>query len=137
MHRFVWDLHYALPKSVHQSFYGPSGPGALPGTYTLRLSMGQYSQLLPLVVKMDPRVKTSATDLSRQFQASLRLAALLGDVSHSNREANDLRQQIDALRKDRKEDAQLNQELTDLDSKLSALTKNAAAGEFGLFGLRL
>jgi len=27
MHRFVWDLHYELPRSVHRSFYGPAGCG--------------------------------------------------------------------------------------------------------------
>src|SRR5205807_1199585 len=26
IHRFVWDLHYSLPKSIHRSFWGPSGP---------------------------------------------------------------------------------------------------------------
>jgi len=31
MHRFVWDLHYALPKGVRSSYWGPAGPSAVPG----------------------------------------------------------------------------------------------------------
>src|SRR5258708_39609519 len=38
MHRFVWDLHYALPKSVHRSFYGPAGVGRLAGRLTAELT---------------------------------------------------------------------------------------------------
>jgi len=58
MHRFVWDLRYPLPQSVHASYWGPAGPLAAPGSYILRLTANGKSSAQPLTIKMDPRVKT-------------------------------------------------------------------------------
>ena len=83
MHRFVWDLHYPPPKSFdwsypiaatpHDTAREPKGPWAMPGTYTVRLTAGATTRTAPLVVKMDPRVKTPRLGLERQFALSMRL----------------------------------------------------------------
>jgi hypothetical protein len=137
MHRFSWDLHFPLPKTVQKSFYGPSGPWALPGHYTAKLSVNGQTLSQSFIVKMDPRVKMTEADLDKQFQAASTVTAILAEVSAANQQAAALRQQIDAHHKNAKASAQVIQALTDLDAKLSALTKNAAAGEFGLSALRL
>ena len=77
MHRFVWDVRYAPPKSLSHSYpisaipkdtpQEPLGAWALPGKYTVKLSVDGKTYTQPLVVKMDPRVKSSAADLGRQF----------------------------------------------------------------------
>jgi hypothetical protein len=78
MHRFVWDMHYAPPESlghefpisaiVHDTPKYPLGAWALPGNYTLRLTVDGRISTQPLVVKMDPRIKTPPADLRKQFE---------------------------------------------------------------------
>jgi hypothetical protein len=78
MHRFVWDLHYAPPESlghefpisaiVHDTPKYPLGAWALPGNYTLRLTVDGRISMQPLVVKMDTRIKTPPADLRKQFE---------------------------------------------------------------------
>jgi hypothetical protein len=78
MHRFVWDLHYAPPDSlahefpisaiVHDTPKYPLGAWALPGNYTVRLTVDGTISTQPLTVKMDPRIKTPLADLRKQFE---------------------------------------------------------------------
>ena len=81
LHRFVWDLHHAPPAAavfkypisaiVGDTPREPRGPWAVPGTYTVRLSVHGRTLTQPLRLKMDPRVKTSAEDLRAQLERSL------------------------------------------------------------------
>ncbi|HEX7296981.1 MAG TPA: hypothetical protein VF251_14600 [Pyrinomonadaceae bacterium] len=59
MHRWVWDLRPTPPASTERGGGGGFGnrPTVLPGTYTVRLTVGGQSLTQPLVVKPDPRVK--------------------------------------------------------------------------------
>ncbi len=78
MHRFVWDLHYAPPDSlghefpisaiVHDTPKYPLGAWALPGSYTAKLTVDGKSFSQQFVVKMDPRIKASLSDLRKQFE---------------------------------------------------------------------
>jgi photosystem II stability/assembly factor-like uncharacterized protein len=78
MHRFVWDMHYAPPESLghefpisaiaHDTVKYPLGAWALPGNYTVRLTVDGKTSTQPFVVKMDPRIKTSLADLGKQFE---------------------------------------------------------------------
>jgi hypothetical protein len=63
MHRWVWDFR---PTPPQRPAGGPGGGGgffgrgaqlALPGTYTVRLTVGGKSQTAPLIVKADRRAK--------------------------------------------------------------------------------
>ena len=79
MHRFVWDLHWPPPKVFEWSYpiaatpgdtaREPKGPWAVPGAYTVRLTVGATVQTAPLLVKMDPRVKTPLTALEAPVRA--------------------------------------------------------------------
>jgi hypothetical protein len=78
MHRVVWEMHYdpitegggrggggsngAVP---HLTFPGVNSPWAAPGAYTVRLSAGGKSYSQPLVLHLDPRIKTSAIGLAQ------------------------------------------------------------------------
>jgi photosystem II stability/assembly factor-like uncharacterized protein len=79
-HRFLWDLKYAplnvpaqYPIAAVANNTAPesSAPWVLPGNYTLRLKVGDKVIEQVLTVKMDPRVKTSLTDLKRQHDLSV------------------------------------------------------------------
>jgi len=66
MHRWIWDFR---PTPAQRGAGGPGGGGgggggfgrgaqsALPGTYTVRLTVNGKSQTAPLIVKADPRAK--------------------------------------------------------------------------------
>jgi photosystem II stability/assembly factor-like uncharacterized protein len=135
MHRFVWDLRYALPKSVHSSFRRPAGPLAVPGKYTVKLTSNDKSSTQPLTVEMDPRVKTPQDALERQFNSASKIAVRLGGVSMAVQQAGDLRKQIDARKKEADGDAEILQALQGLEKKVEAMLEADSNGGFGLFGI--
>jgi len=85
MHRFVWDLHYDSPKSlshefpisaiVHDTVKYPLGAWALPGEYTLELTVEGKKYYGTLHVKMDPRIKTPVNDLAKQYDMQMEAVA--------------------------------------------------------------
>jgi hypothetical protein len=105
MHRFVWDLRETLPKVLESptgSMRGASGPWASPGRYTVRLTALGRTLTRPLVVVRDPRLPLSVTDddLVRQHGLARAIQAERVRVASAQRQANDLRTQIAARRKD-------------------------------------
>ncbi len=84
LHRFVWDLHWPAPAALDFSYpiaavprdtpREPRGPWALPGAYTVRLTLDGASFTQPLRLEMDPRVKTPEDGLRQQFDLSFRVA---------------------------------------------------------------
>jgi photosystem II stability/assembly factor-like uncharacterized protein len=103
MHRFVWDLRYTRPISVTQEYpitavpgdtpRHPQGPVAVPGRYTVRLTAGGRSHTAPLVVKLDPRLTTSAAGLQKMFALQKRLASAVERTSVAIRQADALLEQ--------------------------------------------
>jgi photosystem II stability/assembly factor-like uncharacterized protein len=108
MHRWVWDLHYSAPLATrheypiaaipHDTPRYPLGPTAVPGNYTVRLTVDAKSATAPLTIKMDPRLKISSAALQKKFDLEKRLAALLSDSSRAVIEGNSIRGQLDKLR---------------------------------------
>jgi hypothetical protein len=137
MHRFVWDLRYQVPKGVRTSFRRASGPVALPGNYTVQLTAHGKNNTQPLIVKMDPRVKTPQEALVRQFELASKLSARQGEVSAAVQQIGELRKQIDTRKKEAGEKAEAVKALEELNQKLDALTETEGEGGFGLYGLAL
>jgi photosystem II stability/assembly factor-like uncharacterized protein len=104
MHRWVWDLHYQAPKSLRHDYpiaaiprdtpRFPLGPTALPGHYTVRLTLNGKSQTAPLTVKMDPRVKTPALGLEKKFGMETRLASIVTQTFQAIQQANSIDAQL-------------------------------------------
>ena len=78
-HRFTWDMHtqplnmppaYAIAAIFGQTAPNPTSPWVMPGAYTVKLTVDGKSYAQPLVIKMDPRVKTSVVELKKQFDLS-------------------------------------------------------------------
>ncbi len=107
MHRWVWGLHYPAPTTTrheypisaipHDTPRFPRGPSALPGIYTVRLTVDGKELSAPLTVKMDPRVKVSREGLDKKFQAETRLASLVTECSEAIFQATSLRDQLEKL----------------------------------------
>jgi photosystem II stability/assembly factor-like uncharacterized protein len=79
-HRFLWDMHYQplnLPPSYPISAIykntapNETSPWVMPGTYIVRLTIDGKLHEQKLIIKMDPRVKTSVLDLQKQHDLSL------------------------------------------------------------------
>ena len=87
MHRFVWDLRYTPPDALrhdypmtatyHDTPREPRGPIALPGEYTVKLTVDGKAFTQPLAVKMDPRVKTPPAALKQQFDLAMKVVELM------------------------------------------------------------
>src|SRR5258708_16608622 len=114
MHRFVWELHCAVPKGVQRSFYGPAGVWRLPGNYVVKLTANGKSTSQPLTVKMDPRISAPEDALRREFVAASRVSALLGDVAAAQARAEELQKEIAARKTEAGENAEVSPPLSQL-----------------------
>lgn len=90
LHRFVWDVRYAPPAvtsfsypiaAIHQNTpRTPQGMFVMPGAYQVRLTVGGETYRQPILIRMDPRVTTSTSDLQLQFDLSRRVMRALDDL---------------------------------------------------------
>ena len=129
MHRWVWDLRATTPTATryeypisavpHRTPRVPQGPLVLPGTYTVRMTAGSKVFTAPLVIKMDPRVKASTTELAALHTTESKLAGLTSTCAEAALEAHSLREQIAKLTKDAP--AGLKASLDQSDKQLEAL----------------
>jgi hypothetical protein len=71
-HRFTWDLRTEgvdVPEGAVTSWGYTGGVTVIPGAYTVRLSMGDWSQEEPLTVLADPRLDAvTLADLEEQWR---------------------------------------------------------------------
>jgi hypothetical protein len=96
LHRFVWNLQWDYPATLPYSFYGrplayieytlpdhaiagqtprhqPPGPYVVPGRYEVVLTVAGQTYRQPLVVKLDPRVQCSQSDLQAQLDLAMQM----------------------------------------------------------------
>ena len=81
--RWNWDLRYDAPPAFSHSFEinanpgltppSPEGPLALPGVYTLRLTVGGTRYTRSLTVRNDPRSPATAAAVVAQHQLQMRI----------------------------------------------------------------
>ena len=104
MHRFVWDLHYPPPDALehdypisaiyHDTPRYPLGAIVLPGEYRVKLTVNGTTYMQPLIVKMDPRVKTSPEGLRRQFELEMKITDAMQHDFLALQEVRSLREQL-------------------------------------------
>jgi photosystem II stability/assembly factor-like uncharacterized protein len=107
MHRFMWDMHYQPVPGIDPEYPiaavyrntapDPTSPWAMPGQYTVVLTVGGKSFAQPLTVKMDPRVKTSLAELGRQFALSKQLSDQWAQLNSINERINALNTELTNL----------------------------------------
>jgi hypothetical protein len=141
MHRFVWDGRYAAPKSLghnypisavlHDTPVEPRGAWALPGRYTVKLTVDGKSYTQPLILKMDPRVKSSDADLEKQFAMEQVALAGMNRSFDALAEVKSTREQIKTAMEKVSTPA-TKQKLTDFNKEVAALEGAAVPGFFGL-----
>ncbi len=90
---------YPIAAVPHGTPRYPLGPLALPGAYTVRLTTNGRSYAAPLTVKMDPRVKASASDLQKQLALEMQLATAMTRSSQALSQTRSVREQLEKLAK--------------------------------------
>ena len=92
MHRFVWDLHYPLPPVLAAPATGirQAGVWAPPGHYTIELTAEGRSEVAPLEVAADPRIKLSAGAFRREFELARQVEAARVRATTASAEAGKL-----------------------------------------------
>jgi photosystem II stability/assembly factor-like uncharacterized protein len=102
LNQFAWNLRYESPMKIPAAVYDsgdPTGPLVLPGKYQVRLTAGGKTFTAPLEVVLDPRVKTSADDLRKQFDLMLKIRDREDEMNKAVLAIRDLRVQLQALEK--------------------------------------
>jgi hypothetical protein len=134
-HRFLWDMHYApldepvsfpIAATYLNTAPEPTGPWVMPGTYSLKLSVGGQSFTQALVIKMDPRVKTTMDQLQQQHDLSLDCYEGKKKLSALQTALSSLRKQV-ALTLPLIKKGTLPTALQQLDQSLAAIQNNDLA----------
>jgi len=104
LNHFVWDLRYEEAHRVPGYYLweyegGARGPVVAPGQYQVRLTVGTESQVAPLEVRLDPRVKVSAEDLAQQFTMQMQIHEELNSVYDAVNQIQDVRSQVAGLKR--------------------------------------
>ncbi len=68
---------YPISATLANTPRTPFGSWAVPGKYTVRLTVDGKTLTQPLVVKLDPRVKANAADIKLQYDISRAIDAAL------------------------------------------------------------
>ena len=99
----VWDLRYegaARIEGAKVDFGDPySGPLVLPGTYTVRLTVGGETHTTPVEVRPDPRVEVPRADQEAQLAFALALRDDLTQIADIVRDLRATRDHLSARAK--------------------------------------
>ncbi len=106
INRATWNLSYegaklrTPPTEEQLAFVGqPRGPQVLPGTYTVRLKIGDRSLEKKVEVQMDPTVKVELADLRMQFDYAMKLRDMTSAVNEALRSLDSLKEQLQQIEK--------------------------------------
>jgi len=140
MHRFIWDMHYPAPGSlnhefpisaiVHDTPQLPLGSWAMPGQYSVKLTVDGKSYTQPLAVRLDPRIKTSEADLRKQFEMEAGIVEGMNETFEDLQQVRSLRPQITARAEKAK--GALADSLTALDKQMVQLEGASQGAFFGV-----
>jgi hypothetical protein len=134
LHLF-WDMHgeplpdtepeYPMSAVYRETAPQSSAPWVLPGSYSVVLTAGGKSFTQPLTLKMDPRVKASEAELTKQFELSRRLQDLRAKLQPIGKSYEALVGELEKA-KERAGNASVNQLIENLRKKLEEFANPSA-----------
>jgi len=92
----LWDGAEMIPNSKLDSGFPLIGPTALPGTYTLRLTVDGKTATTPLEVLPDPRSTDSPQDLEAQLRFALDVRDEITRLTRTEQRLQSVRRQLAA-----------------------------------------
>ena len=99
LNRVVWSMRLPAPKvppAATAAFSAAVGPRVMPGTYTVKLTKDKNVYTMPLQVIGDPRASYPAKDRKAQFDLSMKIYNLLGDMTFATERINGVRMALEA-----------------------------------------
>ncbi|HEV1285729.1 MAG TPA: glycosyl hydrolase, partial [Bryobacteraceae bacterium] len=127
MNRFIWDFRYpdatTFPGLIMWAG-STRGPVIVPGTYTVKLTVGDKTQSQQFAVKSDPRLKTTPADYSAQLSLSIQIRDKLSQVNQAVVDIRAAKKQLEDYAARLKDDAaakKVADAARDLDKKLTAV----------------
>ena len=100
LNRFEWDMRYPDAVSFPGMIYWAAssrGPIAVPGSYTVKLTVGGKTFTQPFTIRKDPRMGGSVADLQKQLDLSLQLRDKVTQTNEAVIQIRDIRKQIEDL----------------------------------------
>jgi photosystem II stability/assembly factor-like uncharacterized protein len=97
VNRAVWDLHYEGAKPIKKALLWGSvegGPAALPGTYTVKLTVDGKTKTTPLVVQSDPRLHVAPEQMEEQLRFALGIRETINHLGQLVQQVRDIRAQL-------------------------------------------
>ncbi len=132
--RVVWRMSLKaphVPPAATAAFEASEGPRVIPGTYTVKLTRGKETYTENIVVGLDPRAKYTLEDRKAQFDASMRVYNLLGDMSYDVDRINGVRMALQERASHVAKDPALAKQLQDLSQKVDAIRRKIVATKEG------
>jgi len=96
--RFIWDMRYPEAKKVDGYVAAESamvGPAAPPGTYQVRLTVGDQTYSESFTIHKDPRISATQADLEAQFELRLKIRDKLSETHDAINMLRNMRRQIE------------------------------------------
>jgi hypothetical protein len=144
LNRIAWNLRLGGPEvrrpptPEQLAFGGGSrGPQVLPGTYTVKLTVGDKVYEERVEVKLDPGIKTSAAELQQTLDMQIKLRDMLSTMNVSLRFLDSLKEQLKQAQTtmktlNKEPDKDLMKALEDYVKELDTLQDKLAARNEGL-----
>ncbi|HEV2595594.1 MAG TPA: glycosyl hydrolase, partial [Sphingomicrobium sp.] len=124
LNRYTWDMHYpGFTEFKGMIFWAARnrGPLALPGQYQVRLTVDGQAQVVPVEIRLDPRVKgVTQADLQKRFALATEIEAKVSQANETVLLIRGIRTQIDAILK-RTGDLDIRRSSQGLQQKLDAI----------------
>jgi photosystem II stability/assembly factor-like uncharacterized protein len=98
LNRASWSMRLKAPRvptAASAAFSAATGPRVLPGNYTVRMTKDKNVYTTQLQVMPDPRSKHTPADRQAQFDLSMKLYNLLGDMTFAVDRINGVRLALD------------------------------------------
>jgi hypothetical protein len=128
LYRVVWDLEHDPARPIKEakidSGSAETGPLALPGKYTVKLTVDGQTVTAPLEILPDPRTNVPPADLREQVRLALAVRDDFNKLSDAVERLRTIRKQLqdrNALIKDMDQAKSLSKASTELIAKLDAL----------------
>ncbi|WP_249067074.1 VPS10 domain-containing protein [Halalkalibaculum roseum] len=129
LNRFEWDLTYTgpftVPDLVTMVMRNPArGPEAVPGTYRVRLNVGDWSETRSFELHADPRWSATTEELRQTFELATDIADKISSFQHTIEELRSAQNQIQSIAGDiqnRDYAGEVQEQANSLADKLKAL----------------
>jgi len=127
IHRVEWDLRIRLDGGTDEdesasqgapqqgaSPQAPLGPQVLPGTYRVRILVGDFQMEQPLTVRVEPALEPYLANMKAGYQFALETLEMIRQLNRATRTLNSVEEQINNLRQvARSQNIRLSKEVND------------------------